>query len=199
VSWSAGPSASASSAAIVLSAGTGYFYAPSGLLYSGPEGAGGRWAQVGTAALPCLPGAPGPTGQPSSGHLAAASPGHLALGCPDSASATGPYQQDTIYVSADGGLSWRKQGTVRIAAAANSLAATSTGTLVLGAGDGIYASTNDGASWARTLQGPAGGFSYVGMTAPLQGVAVPAQSQLHAVWFTYDGGLSWQASAVRGG
>ena len=198
VPWSAAPSGAAGSAAIVLGAGTGYFYAPSGLLYSGPDGSGGSWARVGSAALPCQPGAPGLNGQPASGHLAVASTGHLALGCPGGGSGTGQ-SREAIYLSADGGLSWLQQGTVRTAAAANSLAATSAGTLVLGSGDGIYTSATDGLTWTRTLQGPAGGFGYVGMTAPSQGVAVPAESQYHAVWFTYDGGVSWQASPVSGG
>ncbi len=43
---------------------------------------------------------------------------------------------------------------------------------------------------------PSGGFSYVGMTSPQQGVAVPADTAQHAVWFTFDGGRTWHASPI---
>ena len=51
----------------------------------------------------------------------------------------------------------------------------------------------------RAAQGAAlaGGFSYVGMTTSAQGVAIPADQSVHAVWFTYDGGTHWQPSYVR--
>jgi hypothetical protein len=42
-----------------------------------------------------------------------------------------------------------------------------------------------------------GGYSYVGMTTSQQGVAVPANVSMDAVWFTYDGGAHWVKSAVR--
>jgi hypothetical protein len=35
------------------------------------------------------------------------------------------------------------------------------------------------------------------MTTSSQGVAVPADSSQDAVWFTVDGGHTWQASPVR--
>jgi hypothetical protein len=35
------------------------------------------------------------------------------------------------------------------------------------------------------------------MTTSAQGVAVPANVGLDAVWFTYDGGAHWQKSRVR--
>jgi photosystem II stability/assembly factor-like uncharacterized protein len=34
------------------------------------------------------------------------------------------------------------------------------------------------------------------MTSPAQGVAVPADTAQHAVWFTFDGGQTWQASPI---
>jgi len=37
----------------------------------------------------------------------------------------------------------------------------------------------------------------VGMTTSQQGVAVPANTDLDAVWFTYDGGSHWRKSPVR--
>ena len=42
-----------------------------------------------------------------------------------------------------------------------------------------------------------GGYSFVGMTTSDQGVAVPANVSLRAVWFTYDGGAHWLESPVR--
>jgi len=36
----------------------------------------------------------------------------------------------------------------------------------------------------------------VGMTSPQQGVAVPADTAQHAVWFTFDGGQTWRASPI---
>jgi hypothetical protein len=41
---------------------------------------------------------------------------------------------------------------------------------------------------------PPGGFAYVGMTTAAQGVAVPADPAQQAIWFTYDGGSTWQPS-----
>ena len=50
-----------------------------------------------------------------------------------------------------------------------------------------------------TLTGPPpGGFSYVGMTTEQQGVALPADPQAGTVWFTFDGGQTWQPSSVSG-
>jgi photosystem II stability/assembly factor-like uncharacterized protein len=58
-------------------------------------------------------------------------------------------------------------------------------------------SADGGVTWAAA-QGalPYGGFSYVGMTSPQQGVAVPADTTQHAVWFTFDGGRTWRASPI---
>jgi hypothetical protein len=58
-------------------------------------------------------------------------------------------------------------------------------------------SRDGGANWTAA-QGtlPAGGFGYVGMTTASQGVAVPADPTVHAVWFSYDGGATWQESPI---
>jgi hypothetical protein len=34
------------------------------------------------------------------------------------------------------------------------------------------------------------------MTTAIQGVAVPADTSRHAIWFTHDGGSTWTASRV---
>jgi len=68
--------------------------------------------------------------------------------------------------------------------------------------EGIDVSTsvpgNGTVSW-RTARGAGapGGYSYVGMTTSQQGVAVPVRLGQDAIWFTYDGGVHWQASPVR--
>jgi photosystem II stability/assembly factor-like uncharacterized protein len=63
---------------------------------------------------------------------------------------------------------------------------------------GIEVSTDGGATWtAADVAVPPGGFAFVGMTTSAQGVAVPADPNQYAVWFTVDGGQSWQASPIK--
>lgn len=59
----------------------------------------------------------------------------------------------------------------------------------------------DGVTWqAATISGgsPRGGFSYVGMTSPKQGAALPADASLGEMFTTGDGGQTWTASAISG-
>jgi hypothetical protein len=186
------------STALVLTGTRGYWYQPSGTLLSGPVTGGTPWRPVSGSALPCLPGLPGADGRPTAGQLAASAPGDLALACPNGPAGSSANQQETIYGSTDGGRSWQVSGALTTAGPATSLAATTGGVLVLGTGQCIDVSADGGAKWRQAQLGPAGGFSYVGMTSPLQGVAVPAESSQHAVWFTFDGGQSWTPSLVRG-
>jgi len=76
-----------------------------------------------------------------------------------------------------------------------SLAAAPNGTLTLATTRGIYYLPDNGERWeaSNAVGGgaPSGGFSYVGMTTDEQGVAVPADTSLHEVWMTSDGGASW--------
>ena len=87
---------------------------------------------------------------------------------------------------------------------ARSLAAAQGDLVVLATTAGIDVSTDGGANWKVTDTGPPGaaagqgGFSYVGMTDPLQGVAVPADPQLHEVFITADGGQTWRARLIQG-
>lgn len=191
------PAGSPSSATIVLTGTQGYWYTPEGML-SGPVTDGASWSTVGTSALPCAPGAPQPDGRPSAGQLAASGSAELALACPGNAQAGGS-QQETIYVSPDGGQSWRQQGTLTIDGTATSLAAATGGVMTLATTHCIDVSTDNGATWRTAHRGPAGGFSYVGLTSSVQGVAVPADSSQHAVWFSYDGARTWTRSAIKGG
>jgi hypothetical protein len=183
----------ATSAMLELTGSTGYLIAPDGSVYSGPVG--GTWSKAGTA--PCQPGTAQPGGLPSGAQLAVQDASHLALAC---ASAAGG---STVYTSADGGATW-SAGTAPGAASAGtptSLAAAPGGTLVLATASGIYVLPAGGTNWqtASAASGsglPSGGFSYVGMTSDTQGVAVPANTSLHEVWLTSDGGTTWSASPI---
>jgi len=186
----------ASSATIVLTNGEGYLYTPDGTLLSGPVTGAGTWQAVSPSALRCLPGAAEQDGQPSSGQLAASAPGDLALACPGS-SQPGGGKQEIIYASSDGGVTWKEQGSLTIAGEVTSLAAATGGELALAWTQGIYNSSDNGAVWHVTLGGI--GFSYVGLTSPRQGVAVPSGPAPGELWFTYDAGLNWQARPIING
>jgi len=181
---------------IVLTNGTGgqgYFYAPDGLLYSGSPTQGTNWQLVVESQMPCQPFSAQPDGQPSGGQLAASVPGDLVLACPG---ATGS-NQEKIYASSNGGQSWTQQGTLTVKGSATSLAAGTTGALELATTGGLYQSVDGGQQWQLTAQGPPGGFSYVGMTSDVQGVAVPAEpAQSNSVWVTKDAGATWNQSSL---
>jgi hypothetical protein len=196
----------AASASLVLtggpSGGQGYLLAPSGELLSGPL-TGGAWT-VASPALPCPPGAPGPSGQPANALLAADS-NLLALVCTSATDAASDTQAKVIDVSSDGGAHWSRAGTGLPGGIAASVAIQAQGNLVLIATDaGLYRSGNGGTAWHRAQASPAGaaagaiGFSYVGMTSPTNGVALPADPSLHEVFITTNGGRTWLPQAVSG-
>ena len=207
-----GPDGTAS-AALVLTGSRGYLLAPDGVLYRGPVSSAGAWQQVasGTAggtgatataspgatagAAPCAPGSAQAGGQPSSALLSATTADGLVLICPGTAS--GGSQPKAVFTSADGGQTWQQAGNAPAAGTATSVAGTTAGTIALATTVGIQVSQDGGATWTAARGGlPASGLRYVGMTTPDQGVAVPADAGLHAVWFTRDGGLTWQESAI---
>ena len=150
--------------------------------------------------LPCAPGAGETGGHPLQAMLASTGPG-LVLLCAGQAS--GNQQAKSLYYSADGGRSWSPAGTAPARGTAMSLSGTPTGPVLVATSGGIDFSTNaPGASGSltwRTARGAtaAGGYSFVGMTTSLQGIAVPANVNQDAVWFTYDGGAHWLESPVR--
>ncbi|HEY5985805.1 MAG TPA: hypothetical protein VIV12_05385 [Streptosporangiaceae bacterium] len=191
----------ASSADLVLTGAAGYLLPPDGILYSGPVSGAGTWQPTAGAAAPqpvgCNPGAAQPDGQPSQAMIAATgTQPYLALLCADTPAGT--TQAKTLYYSTDGGKTWQQGGAVPTAGAAASLSGSMTGGLVLATSQGLETAAGVNGPW-RQVGGslPAGGFSYVGMTTASQGVAVPAEVDLHAVWLTYDGGLTWHKSLVR--
>jgi hypothetical protein len=150
--------------------------------------------------MPCKPGPPQANGLPGQALIALTSPAKLATFC-DGDTPTAP---PTVYTSADSGTTWTPAAGDWTGVVGpghpTSIAATSSGTLVLATDQGIYLLPQAAAHWqassATRSQAPPGGFSYVGMTTSQQGVAVPADAGLHAVCFSYDGGLRWQKSAI---
>ena len=193
------------SAQLVLTGTTGYLMTPGGQLLGGPVTSPANWRTVtapagAPVALPCASGSTETGGHPLRAMLASTGPG-LVLLCADQA--TGNRQPKTLYYSADGGRSWSPAGSAPARGTAMSLSGTPTGPVLVATSDGIDFSTNapgasGGLAWraARGATAP-GGYSYVGMTTSGQGVAVPANVSLDAVWFTYDGGAHWVESPVR--
>lgn len=178
-----------SAAVLSLAGGTGYLIGPDGTLFSGAIGQ--SWARVGTT--PCQPagrtaGPPLASGFPATGTLASYGT-NLALACGGGPSA--------IWASADGGARWtRRAASGRPEGTPTSLAAAPDGNLVLATTEGIYLLTTDATAWrkatARSGSGlPGGGFGYVGMTTDSRGAALPANTSLHQVWVTADGGRTW--------
>ena len=194
------PAGSPGAASLVLTSNTGYFYTPSGTILSGPVSGTQAWTAVSQAAPPCGPGSAQITGQPAGGLRAAAGPdgGNLALACAAAPSGA-TSQQVTLYTSATNGTSWQRQGQLTLAGGqAMSLAAGPGGEMLLGWSGGIQVSHNNGVTWQNTESQVSGGFDYVGLTTQTLGIAVPAQPQQQAVWFTQDGGGDWLPSAIKG-
>ena len=210
--------AAAGSAALVLTGGAGYLLAPDGSVYSGPIG--GAWARAGTA--PCQPGPAQASGLPADALLAATSTGHLALACAGSSSGTQVSVSDDGGATWTGSQATAPGGTPPVSGPASpsasasasapadlsatgtpmSLAAAPGGTLVLATTNGIYVLPSGASQWQPATGAggsslPDGGFSYAGMTTGSQGVALPANTSLHEVWVTSDGGRTWSARPVR--
>jgi hypothetical protein len=197
------------SAVIALTSSDGYLLAPDGTLYSGALGS--PWQRVGTA--PCQPGAAQADGQPSRALLALASPTQLALACVAAGGGA------AVYASSDSGATWSQQAAPAVSGTVTSLAATPSGTLVLADPGGMQvlpasaggaqptpgtgspsaqqsSTASQASAWEAAQGKPVGGFSYVGMTADAQGVALPENAGLHEIWMTFDGGLTWTAYPV---
>ncbi|HTS98216.1 MAG TPA: hypothetical protein VMI33_16525 [Streptosporangiaceae bacterium] len=207
----AAPAGGPASASLLLtggpSSGQGYLLAPSGELLTGPL-TGAAWT-VASSQAPCRPGPPGPSGQPS-GALLAADSARLVLVCTSATSVAGDSQAKQVAVSSDGGASWSAAGNAPGTGIATSVAAAQTtspagapgGLIVLATDAGIYVSGNGGGSWSLARGSPAGaaagqrGFSYVGMTSQLHGVALAADPGLHEVFITTDGARTWQPYPV---
>jgi hypothetical protein len=182
------------SAVLALTDATGYLIAPDGTLYSGPIG-GGPWAKAGT--VNCQPGPAQANGLPSRALLGLQNSTTLAVAC------IGPsFGGVTVFTSSDGGMLWHQQSDVAWSGMAQPITATSfndavNGTLLLAMSSGIYVLPAGGSHWKQAVGpfaptgAPPGGFTYVGMTTGKQGIAVPADGELHEIWITENGGLTW--------
>jgi photosystem II stability/assembly factor-like uncharacterized protein len=193
------PGSTTGSASLLLTGTRGYLLTPGGDLVSGPVSGQGAWQRLvaAPAGAACTPGAAQPNGQPAAEMLAATGPSGLVLVCPGLAAA-GSQPNKTVYTSADGGTKWQLAGRPPAVGTVTSVAGTPAGAIVLATSVGIEVSTDGGATWtAAGGARPAGGFAFVGMTTSSQGVAVPADPSQHAVWFTRDGGQTWQASPIK--
>jgi len=185
------------SAVLALWGTTGYLVAPDGTLYEGPVAGGSAWTKQGS--VNCQPGPAQANGLPSRVLLALQDSTHLAVAC------LGPsFGGVTVYTSSDSGANWTAQPAsawagVSRPATATSLTAAPNGTLVLATSGGLYVLPLGGSQWQQAVgssSGPAGGFSYVGMTTDQQGVALPANTGLHEIWMTSNGGQTWTPRSV---
>jgi photosystem II stability/assembly factor-like uncharacterized protein len=202
-SWAAVPGTAAgipvSPGGLQITGQRGYLLAH-GTLYAGPV-TSGSWHPVPAAVPgrpPCLGGARQPGWQPGTG-LLAQQPGDVYLVCTSASGSTEPASLGSLilYASPDGGQTWQDRGVIPERGTAMSLAVAPGGAIVLATSAGIYYSPH-AASWHQASlsgQAPGGGFSYVGMTTTLQGVAVPASGP-HEVFTTGDGGRTWQSRAI---
>jgi hypothetical protein len=180
-------------AALVLTPTRGYLLTPGGTLYAGPVDGSAPWRKAGTLPAACATG----SGLPSE-LLGAVSANDLILAClPPGGSSVA--EQKLLYSSADGGASWSGAGTAPSPGFAASIAASPAGSAVLAGNRGIELRPAGASAWqAATLTGtaPNGGFSYVGMTTDEHGIALPADPTSGTIWFTFDGGQTWQPSPV---
>jgi hypothetical protein len=189
---------------LVLTGSRGYLLAPGGQLYAGPVDGSAPWTLVQPIPGACTVGPPQSDGQPTGALLGAVNAQNLILVCASVQSWDDPAvdtQPKTVYSSANGGVSWAQLATAPSAGFATSMAASPTESVMLATDQGIDLLPAGGTKWqTATLgtAGPAGGFSYVGMTTALQGVALPADAASGTVWFTFDGGQSWLPSRLDG-
>lgn len=184
--WQAVPGAAGSGhvvpGALQLSQDYGYLIV-SGRLYAGPV-TGRAWQLVRPTPPSCLTAGSQPP-------LIAPNGSDLFLLC-----RTGSSNSLSLYHSPHRGSSWRAMGAAQVPGTATSLAVSPAGTLVLGTTAGIYYSPG-GRGWHAAGQpGPRGGFIFVGMTSSRNGVAVPADSRLHEIFVTRDGGRNWTPSPI---
>jgi hypothetical protein len=193
---------------------TGYLITPAGEVLSGPV-SGGSWQAVGQA--PCKPGPAAPAARTAASPGAQLSSGpELLLACDGLAASTTPQPSTSasaggsttaggssaaptiLYRSVDG-KSWQSDGPVPATGTPTSLASSLAGQAVLTTTTGIWYLAGEGKTWqqaAITGGVPTNGFTYVGMTTPYEGTAIPANAQLGEVYITTNQGLTWTASKI---
>jgi photosystem II stability/assembly factor-like uncharacterized protein len=105
-----------------------------------------------------------------------------------------------LYVSHDGGLTFKPAGTKMPFALGGAIASPGTSTIVVSGslpakGVGLYASFDGGATWSSVLGLGNGAVAYVGFTTALQGVMIGAASPGPAMFMSHDGGHTWEGVA----
>jgi hypothetical protein len=193
--------AASEAASLVLTGSRGYLLAPDGALYAGPVDGSAAWPRVGALVSSCTVGPAQLDGQPWQALLGAVNAKELFVACTSADGSGSVTQNKQIFYSPNGGISWLSMARAPAAGVAYSLAASPSGTTVLGTDRGIDVLPADAIAWqTATLAGggPAGGFGYVGMTTGAQGVALPANPSAGTVWFSYDGGQNWKPSYLNG-
>jgi len=161
---------------------------------------GGAWS-VASEQEQCLPGSPGPGGQPT-GALLAADSAKLVLVCTSATDSTAGTQTKSVIESTDNGKTWSAAQSADVNGIAASVATQGSSLVVLATSAGLYLSSDGGGTWKLAHASPAGaaagegGYSYVGMTSATDGVALPADADLHEVFITTDSGQTWKARAV---
>jgi hypothetical protein len=183
-------------------AGHGYVIMPNGMMLSGPL-TGQAWATTGRIPHQCTLGPPTLFGQPTDAQLAV-STGKLFLACNEKLASSNGSPAITIYASSNGGGNWTLLSNTPVGTGAIRSLAAIGNLLVLGSTAGIEISNDDGAHWTQPEGSPPGaplnepGFTYVGMTDALHGVAVPADLSLGEIYTTTDGGNTWLPSRIQG-
>jgi hypothetical protein len=191
-------------ASLVLTGSRGFLLAPGGALYAGPVDGSAAWTLMNSISPACPVGPPQLDGQPSGALLTAVNAKVLILACASGssgASETLATQKKLIFSSPNGGSSWLTMAAAPRAGIAFSVAASPSATVVLATNQGIEVLPAGDIGWqtaSLSAAAPAGGFGYVGMTTDSQGIALPANPASGTVWFTYDGGQSWQPSHLNG-
>jgi len=187
------------SASLALTETRGYLLAPDGTLYAGPVDGSAAWQAVGR--IPCYGAVGGAQadGQPAGALLGAKNASSLILACALNP-VPGGLQKKLIFASADGGVSWHLTAVAPAQGVATSVAASQAEAVILATDQGLDLLPAGSTSWEQLtpIGAPPGGFSYVGMTTALQGVALPADPAAGTVWFTFDGGQTWAPSMVGG-
>jgi hypothetical protein len=188
-------------ASLVLTGSRGFLLAPGGALYAGPVDGSGAWKLVNSIDSGCPVQPTGPNTAPQASALfGAVSANELILACSFPQS-SGDSATKKIFSSPNGGASWIQIATAPTAGTATSVAASPSESVVLGTDQGIDLLPAGDVAWQQAQLDaalPAGGFSYVGMTTDEQGIALPADPAAGTVWFTFNGGQSWQPSDING-
>jgi hypothetical protein len=105
--------------------------------------------------------------------------------------ASGTTQETVVYTSGTTSLNWQSLAQATPHGSPVALATAPSATAILATSQGISILNASTGGWTQAAS-LADGFSYVGMTTDLQGVAIPADAGLHEIFMTYNGGQSWQ-------